>query len=118
MSYNTNTCIHTSNFENQDTIYAFHIKIINFDDEIIKKNMVSLEKIGELLECKNNIKKIKITFCSLNSTISDTLVLKKTFNNEIDETIILYKKNIIIYLRNITTFDNNKICINYQIINN
>ncbi len=114
MSY----CYNTSNFENQNIIYAFDVKIINFDDEIIKKNIVSLEKIGELLECKNNIKKIKITFCSLNSTISETLVLKKTFNDEIDDTIVLYKKNIIIYLRNIKNLGcNNKISINYQIIN-
>lgn len=112
MSYNYNN---VSNFENQDIIYVFNIKIINNDDEIIKKNMVSLEKIGELLECKNNIKKIKITFCSLNSNISETCIIKKTLNDEIDETIVLYKKNIIIYLRNIS---GNKICINYQIINN
>ncbi len=117
MSYTYNS-INTSVIENQDIIYAFDIKIINFDNEIIKKKMVSLDKIGELLECKNNIKKIKIIFCSLNSTVSETLVLKKTFNNEIDDNIVLYKKNIIIYLRNITTASfSNKICINYQIIN-
>lgn len=116
-SYN-NTSISTSIIENQDTIYAFDIKIINFDNEVIKKNIVSLEKIGELLECKNNIKKIKIVFCSLNSKVSETLVIKKNFNNEIDNNIVLYKKNIIIYLRNITFGFNNKICINYHILNN
>jgi hypothetical protein len=115
MSYSYNTSV----IENQDIIYAFDIKIINFNNEIIKKNIVSLEKIGELLECKNNIKKIKITFCSLNSKLSETLILKKNFNNEIDDNIVLYKKNIIIYLRNIITFGcNTKICINYHIINN
>ncbi len=119
MSYTTINTINTiSNFENQDVIYAFEIKILTFDDEIIKKNMVSLEKIGELLECKNNIKKIKITVCSLNSTISEILTLKKTFNNQINDTVVLYKKNIIVYLRNVNTSDCNKICINYQIINN
>ena len=111
-----NTC---SNFENQEDIYAFDIKIINFDDEIIKKKLISLDKIGELLECENNIKKIKITFCLLNSNLSETIIFKRNFINEINETIILFKKNIFIYLRNINqkllTSNNNNISINYKI---
>ena len=112
MSYNyNNTCSTCSNFENQEDIYAFDIKIINFNDEIERKKIISLDKIGELLECENNIKKIKITFCLLNSNLSETIILKKHFINEINETIILFKKNIFIYLRNI---DDN-ISINYKI---
>lgn len=112
MSYNyNNTCSTCSNFENQEDIYAFDIKIINFDDEIVRKKIISLDKIGELLECENNIKKIKITFYLLNSNLSETIILKKNLTNEINETIILFKKNIFIYLRNI---DDN-ISINYKI---
>ncbi len=115
MSYNYNntysTCSTCSNFENQEDIYAFDIKIINFDDEIVRKKIISLDKIGELLECENNIKKIKITFYLLNSNLSETIILKKNLTNEINETIILFKKNIFIYLRNI---DDN-ISINYKI---
>lgn len=104
-----------SDFENQNDIYAFNIKIINNDEQIIKKNLVSLDKIGELLECKNNIKKIKITFCLLNSNFNsiETIILKKTINQEINEPVILLKKNIIIY---INTINDNNISINYQII--
>jgi hypothetical protein len=112
MSYSYNISNETcSNFENQEDIYAFNVKIINFNDEVIKKNIISLDKIGELLECENNIKKIKITFCLLNSNLSETIILKKNFINEIDETVILFKRNIFIYLRNIT----NNISINYKI---
>jgi hypothetical protein len=115
MSYNYNntysTCSTCSNFENQEDIYAFDIKIINFVDEIVRKKIISLDKIGELLECENNIKKIKITFYLLNSNLSETIILKKYLTNEINETIILFKKNIFIYLRNI---DDN-ISINYKI---
>ena len=112
MSYNyNNTCSTCSNFENQEDIYAFDIKIINFDNEIVRKKIISLDKIGELLECENNIKKIKITFYLLNSNLSETIILKKNLTNEINETIILFKKNIFIYLRNI---DDN-ISINYKI---
>jgi hypothetical protein len=124
MSYNTNNSISTcSNFENQEDIYAFDIKIINFNDEIVRKKIISLDKIGELLECENNIKKIKITFCLLNSNLSETVIFKKHFINEINETIILFKKNVFIYLRNInqrlsTGFNNNnnqRLIINYKI---
>jgi hypothetical protein len=111
MSYNYNIINTCSNFENQEDIYAFDIKIINFDDEIVRKKIISLDKIGELLECENNIKKIKITFCLLNSNLSETIILKKHFINEINETIILFKKNIFIYLRNI----NQRLIINYKI---
>jgi hypothetical protein len=108
MSYNyNNTC---SNFENQKDIYAFDIKIIKFDDDIVRKKIISLDKIGELLECENNIKKIKITFYLLNSNLTETII-KKNFVNEINETIILLKKNIFIYLRNI----DDTISINYKI---
>ena len=37
------------------------------------QNLVSIDKNGELLECKNNIKKIKITFCLLNSNLQITI---------------------------------------------
>ena len=107
-NYNINTC---SNFENQEDIYAFDVKIINFDDEIERKKIISLDKIGELLECENNNKKIKITFCLLNSNLFETIILKKHFINEINETIILFKKPIFIYLRNI----NQRLIINYKI---
>ena len=110
-NYNTNISNNCSNFENQEDIYVFDIKIINFDDSILRKKIISLDKIGELLDCENNIKKIKITFCLLNSNLSETIVLKKYFINEINETIILFKKNIFIYLRNI----NQRLIINYKI---
>ncbi len=111
MSYNYSYDL-CSNFENQDNIYAFGIKIINFDDETIKKNLISLDKTGELLEYKNNIKKIKVTFCLLNSSQTETIVLKRNFIEEISDTVVLFKKNIIIYLH----YRNDNININYQII--
>jgi hypothetical protein len=115
-NYSTNTSITTSkntcsNFENQEDIYTFDIKIINFEDEIVRKKIISLDKIGELLECENNIKKIKIIFYLLNSNLSETIILKKNFINEINETIILFKKNVFIYLRNI----NQRLIINYNL---
>jgi hypothetical protein len=112
MSYNYSIKTY-SNLENQNDVYVFDIKIINFDEEVIKKKLISVDKIGDLLEYKNNIKKIKINFCILNSNNIDSIIIKKNFLNEIIEPIILYKKNIIIYIRNIY---NNNICINYQIL--
>jgi hypothetical protein len=108
MSYNINS------YSNQEIqlIYAFDIKIIDNDNTIIKKKLITLDKMGNILECKNNIKKIKITFCSINSDNIDTIVLKKTFNEQINATVVLYKKNIVIYISKNT--DN--ISINFQII--
>ncbi len=99
------------NFENQEDVYVFNIKIITFDDNIIKKNIISLDKIGDLMECENNIKKFKITFCLLNSNLCEKIILKKNFINEIDETITLFKKKLFV---NIIPIDNN-ISINYKI---
>jgi hypothetical protein len=113
MSYN----IHTGNitsYSNQEIqlIYAFDIKIIDNNDEVIKKKLITLDKIGNILECKNNIKKIKITFCLINSDNIDTIVLKKSFNEEINDTVILYKKNIVIYVSK----NKDNISINFQIL--
>ena len=96
-------------------IYIFDVKIIDNDNNIIKKKVITSDNIGEILECKNNIKKIKITFCLLNSNFNsiETIILKKTINQEINEPVILLKKNIIIY---INTINDNNISINYQII--
>lgn len=107
MSYNLN-------YSNQITqlIYAIDIKIINNDNEIIKKKLITSDKNGELLECKNNIKKIKITFCLINLDNIETISLKKSFHQEINKTIVLFKKNIVVYIHN--NIDN--ISINFQII--
>ncbi len=106
MSYNIN-------YSNQEIqlIYAFDIKIINTNNEIIKKKIITSDKIGEILECKNNIKKIKIICCLINNNIN-TITFKKTFNEEIDNTIVLFKKNVIIYFSKY--IDN--LIINFQII--
>jgi hypothetical protein len=111
MSYNSCNITSYSNQEIQ-LIYAFDIKIIDYDNTIIKKKLITLDKMGNILECKNNIKKIKITFCSINSDNIDTIILKKTFNEQINATVVLYKKNIVIYISKNT--DN--ISINFQII--
>ena len=108
-NYSINTY---SNLENQNDIYVFDVKIIEFDDEIIKKKIINIDKIGELLECKNNIKKIKIIVYLLNSNNIDSILIKKIFVNQIEEPLILHKKNSIIYIRNTI---NDNICINYQI---
>ena len=84
MSYQYNTMY--SNEEIQK-MYAFDIKITYSDNEIIKKKIITLDKIGEILECKNNIKKIKIIFCSINSDNIESIILKKTFDNEINDDI-------------------------------
>jgi hypothetical protein len=112
MSYNINSNINSYSNQEIQLIYAFDIKIIDNDNTIIKKKLITLDKMGNILECKNNIKKIKITFCSINSDNIDTIVLKKTFNEEINATVVLYKKNIVIYISKNT--DN--ISINFQII--
>jgi hypothetical protein len=107
MSYN----YHNSNNEIQ-LIYAFDIKIINNNNETIKKRIITSDKIGEILECENNIRKIKITFCSINSDNIITVVLKKTFDEKINDNIVLFKKNVVIYISK--NIDN--LSINFQII--
>ncbi len=108
MSYNINN--YCSNIEIK-LIYVFDVKIINNNDTI-KKRIITSDKIGEILECENNIKKIKITFCSINSDNIITVVLKKTFDEEINDNIVLFKKNVVIYISK--NIDN--LLINFQII--
>ncbi len=108
MSYNINN--YCSNIEIK-LIYVFDVKIINNNDTI-KKRIITSDKIGEILECENNIKKIKITFCSINSDNIITVVLKKTFDEEINNNIVLFKKNVVIYISK--NIDN--LSINFQII--
>ena len=67
--------------------------------------MKLLEEIGKVLE--KNRKKL-VTKCTFDSY---SIILKKTFNNEINDTVILYKKNVIIYISK--NLDN--LSINFQI---
>ena len=109
MSYQYNTYMYST--EEIQKIYAFDIKITYNDNEIVKKKIITLDKIGEILQCKNNIKKIKIIFCSIVSDTIESIVLKKTFDYEINDTVVLCKKNIIIYISK--NLDN--LSINFQI---
>jgi hypothetical protein len=109
MSYQYNINMYSN--EEIKKIYAFDIKITCNDDEVIKKKLITLDKIGEILECKNNIKKIKIVVCFINSDNIETIILKKTFDDEINDTIVLYKKNVIIYISKNIDY----VSINYQI---
>ncbi len=92
-------------------IYIFDIKITYNNNEVLKKKMITIDKIGEITECKNNIKKIKIIFSLFNSNNIESIVLKKTFDNEINDTVVLYKKNIFINISK--NIDN--LSINFQI---
>ena len=108
MSYNTCTDI-----EEKNEVYVFEI-ILTYDDNIIKHRVISVNKIGELFSAKNSIKKIKITLCILNCM--ETIVLKKQFNEDIKDLIVLHKKSqqnnhIVILLNSI----DNMIKINYKI---
>ncbi len=109
MSYQYNTNMYST--EEIQKIYAFDIKITYNNNEVIKKKLITLDKIGEIIECKNNIKKIKITFCSILCDNIESIILKKTFDNEIKDTVVLNKKNIIIYISQ--NLDN--VSINFQI---
>ena len=109
MSYQYSTNMYST--EEVQKIYAFDIKITYIDNEIIKKKIITIDKVGEIFECKNNIKKFKVVVCSINSDNIESIILKKQFDNKINDTIVLYKKNIIIYLSK--NLDN--ISINYQI---
>jgi hypothetical protein len=103
------SCIY-SNQEIQ-LIYAFDIKIINNDNNITKKKLITSERLGEILECKNNIKKIKVICCIIKSDNIESVILKKSFNEDINN-IVLFKKNIVIYISK--NLDN--LSINFQII--
>ena len=127
MSYNTCTDI-----EEKNEVYVFEV-ILTYDDSVIIKRIISMNKMGELFSAKNSIKKIKITLCILNSM--ETIVLKKQFNKDITDLIVLHKKsrqnnNIVIILNtmNMNNFnhidsniidsnyiDSNMIKINYKI---
>ena len=98
--------------QEEQIVYVFDIKIIDNNDNIIKKKFISIDKIGNILECDNNIKKIKITCCIINSDNINSIILKKSFNQEINDTVILFKKKIIIYISK--NIDN--LSINFQII--
>jgi hypothetical protein len=109
MSYQYNTNMYSN--EEIQKIYAFDIKITYNDNEVIKKKFITVDKIGEIIECKNNIKKIKVIFCSINSDNIETIVLKKQFDNEINDTVVLFKKNVIIYISK----NAENLLINFQI---
>ena len=128
MSYNTCTDI-----EEKNEVYVFEVILIYDNNVIIKHRVISMNKMGELFSAKNSIKKIKITLCILNSM--ETIVLKKQFNKDITDLIVLHKKsrqnnNIVIILNtmNMNNFnhidsniidsnyiDSNMIKINYKI---
>ena len=97
--------------QEEQIMYAFDIKIIDNDDNIIKKKCLSIDKIGHLLECENNIKKIKIVCCIININMN-SIVLKKSFEEQINDTVILFKKNVVIYISK--NIDN--LSINFQIL--
>lgn len=99
-----------STIEQQNNIYVFEIAVTYFDNTIIKQRVISIEKIGELLIAENNIKKIKVTLCFMNSM--DIIVLKKHFNQSISESIILHKENTFIILNS----EDQMVHINYRIL--
>lgn len=105
MSYNY-TC---ATIEKSNETYIFEIKITFFDNSIVKQRIVSMDRIGDLIVAENNIKKIKIIFCKLNSM--DIITLRKNYTQPIQNIDTLYKNDIIIILVN-----NDIINIKYQII--
>ncbi len=105
MSYNY-TC---ATIEQSNETYIFEIKITYFDNTIVKQRIISMDCIGDLIVAENNIKKIKIIFCKLNSM--EIITLRKNFTQPIENIETLYKNDIIIILVN-----NNNINIKYQVI--
>ncbi len=107
MSYEYNYAIG----ENKNIIYIFEMKI-TYNNETIKKRLVTDLNNGELLQVKNDIKKIKISLCILNSN----KLLNKLSNNTI---IIIKNNNNNRYINNnlIITLNNNNdiIYVNYII---
>jgi hypothetical protein len=108
MSYNL--IEHCSNIEIQNDIFVFEIKITTNDNDYIKHRFISTDKSGKLLSTINNIKKIKVSLCLLNTM--KIINFKKNIKNGINDTIIIYKENIVIFLSN----NDNNIDINYKII--
>ena len=107
-----------ANIEEQNNIYVFEV-ILTYNDNItIKHRIICMEKIGELFSAENSIKKIKITLCILNCM--ETIILKKQFNKDITDIVVLHKnsmkdtKTIVIILNK--NDDSNIININYKII--
>ena len=102
--------------QKKNNIYIFELKITYNDDSIIKKRLISDLNSGELIQVKNNIKKIKISLCFLNKTdcSNKILVIKKHINYEDYVKECLYKnENLLITLND----KNDIIFINYNILN-
>ncbi len=102
--------------QDKNNIYIFELKITYNDYSIIKKRLISDLNSGELIQVKNNIKKIKISVCFLNKTNGSNkiLVIKKNINYEDYIKKFLYKnENLLITLND----ENDIIFINYNILN-
>lgn len=111
------SCEYITNVEEQNNIYVFEIILTYDNNVIIKHRAICMNKIGELFTAENSIKKIKITLCILNCM--ETIILKKQFNKDITDIVILHKNsinnhNIVIMLNKI--YDTNNINISYKII--
>ena len=97
-----------------DEIFAFDIKVTYNDSTIKKYKYVSTDITGELFNSENNIKKLKIVLYCINS--NETIILRKYFNDCINESIALYKNNVIISINK--ALNSTELNINYLIIIN
>lgn len=88
-----------SNNEVESNFFIFEIKISTFDDTEYIYRKISYKNKGILLEVENNIKKIKISMCRINS-IDNLIIIRKHFNNIITQPTILCKDDLIITLEN------------------
>ena len=97
--------------ESKPCIYMFEAKLKNKENETTIKRFSTMCKEGDIMLTENNIKNIKITVICMENL--KTTVIRKTFNKNINEPVILLYKNNIIIIINI---DDDNIHIKYQII--
>lgn len=101
--------------QNKNNIYIFEMKI-TYNDNSIKKRLISDLNSGELIKVKNDFKKIKISLCVLNKTncsaSPDHLQNNKVIViNNLNKSSYV-NDNLLIRLNN----ENDIVCINYNII--
>lgn len=95
--------------DNTPVNYIFEIKITNTENENTIYRLATNTHSGDLIKVDNNIKKIIVTLINLETM--KVLTIKKTFNELICNSLVLYKQNHIITLINVDDI----ITIKYQL---
>jgi hypothetical protein len=101
--------------ENKNTIYVFETKITYNDNTIVKKQLITDLNCGELITVKNDIKKLKISLCLLNTNkISETITIKKNINDSLENSKLSFLNDKLLITLIISGYT--LVSINYNIL--